>query len=362
MKIFKSSISNIYSGGIHDGLKKIIEELNPSLVFVIADENTATLCVPKLTEIIDIKNIIVVKPGEQNKNLDSCQSIWSELINKNADRDSLVLNVGGGMICDMGGFASACYQRGIRFGQIPTTVLSMADAAIGGKLGIDYDGLKNYIGLIRIPVFIWIDPSFLETLPNNEIVSGLAEIVKHAIIGSPSLWQILSGINSVEEIPWEMVLNENIPVKLKIVEADLYEQGQRKVLNFGHTIGHALESYFLALNQLMTHGECVTLGMLVEAKISSIMGLIKDHERGDIVELITRLLRPKVTSLPDFEMIQPWLLKDKKKSGSRVGFSLPDSIGSCRWDVAVKEEIIVESFDWLKAQAKSVPFRLSVDQ
>ncbi|MGB4848479.1 MAG: 3-dehydroquinate synthase family protein [Saprospiraceae bacterium] len=362
MKIFSSSLGIIYNGDVRDGLKKVIDDHQPLSVFIICDENTSRFCVPKIESFVDNPQIIVTKSGEQNKNLEACRSIWSSLIEKSADRDSMVLNVGGGVVCDMGGFAAACYQRGIRFAHIPTTLLSMADAAIGGKLGVDHDGFKNYIGLIQNPSFIWIDQSFLETLPPLEITSGMSEIVKHAIIGSKSLWDILLGVHSIEELNWAEVFEENIPVKVKIVESDLKEDGLRKVLNFGHTIGHALESFFLAAREPATHGQCVTIGMLVEARISLSMCLLKSADFESITGVISRLLSPEVVSLPGIEMVLPWIGGDKKKSKGRVGFSLPDKIGSCRWGIPVEENMIIDSFEWVRAQVKSVPFRLRVDK
>ncbi|MEP6795369.1 MAG: 3-dehydroquinate synthase [Saprospiraceae bacterium] len=362
MKIFSSSLGPIYNGDVHDGLKKVIDDFQPLSVFIICDENTARVCVPKIELLVDHPQIIITKSGEQNKNLETCKNIWSTLIDKKADRDSFVLNVGGGVVCDMGGFAAACYQRGIRFGQIPTTVLSMADASIGGKLGVDHDGFKNYIGLIQNPSFIWIDQSFLETLPALEITSGLAEIVKHAIIGSKSLWDILSGVTTIEELNWAEIFEENIPVKVKIVQSDLREQGLRKVLNFGHTVGHALESFYLAAREPMTHGQCVALGMLVESSISVSLGLLNSTDFESITEVISRLLSPEVVSLPGVEKVIPWIRSDKKKSKGRVGFSLPDKIGSCGWDIPVEDNTIIDSYEWVRAQVKAVPFRLRVDK
>ncbi|MBK9984959.1 MAG: 3-dehydroquinate synthase [Saprospiraceae bacterium] len=357
MKIFSSSLGPIYSGDVRDGLKKVIDDHQPLSVFIICDENTARCCVPKIEYLVDNPRIIVTKSGEQNKNLETCKYIWSALIEKGADRDSIILNVGGGVVCDMGGFAAACFQRGIRFGHIPTTLLSMSDASIGGKLGVDYKGFKNYIGLIQNPSFIWIDPSFLETLPPLEITSGMAEIVKHAIIGSQPLWDIVSGVKTINELNWAEIFEENIAVKVKIVESDLREQGLRKVLNFGHTIGHALESFYLASRNPVTHGQCVAIGMLTESRIAVSMGLLNSADFESITQVISRLLSPEVVSLPGVEMVLPWIGGDKKKSKGRVGFSLPDKIGSCGWDIPVEENAIIESFEWVRAQVKSVPFR-----
>jgi 3-dehydroquinate synthase len=362
MKKFPSSIGHIYSGAMEEGLADFIAKLNPSKVFILADENTAILCVPQVKRWVDSTKTIVCKAGEENKNLDSCRFIWSELVEGNADRNSVVLNVGGGMIGDMGGFAASCFQRGIRFVHIPTSLLAMADAAIGGKVGVDYENLKNYIGLIRQAEFIWIDPVFLNTLPEPEIISGLAEIVKHAIIGSPQLWELLLEVKTSSLNPWKEILELNTPVKVKIVDTDVNDQGLRKVLNFGHTIGHAIESYFLSTGQKMTHGQCVATGMMVESKIASKIQLLNEVDFEAIESLLNRLLSPVSAGLPEYKLIRPWLGKDKKKSNQKVVYSLPDRIGSCRWDIPVDEAIVEECFEWWRTQAKSVPFRLSMDK
>src|SRR4030095_13329833 len=362
MKIFPSSLCDIYEGSISSGLKKVITDLNASRLIIIADDNTLVHCIPKLKNVIDTDYIITTKSGEHHKNLDSCKAIWSKMIEAGADRDSVVLNIGGGVVCDMGGFSAACFQRGIQFAHIPTTVLAMADAAIGGKLGVDHEGFKNYIGLIRNPAFVWVDKSFLETLARTEIISGLAEIVKHAIIGSRNLWQLLAEVQEIDDIPWDKVFELNIPVKAGIVEKDPEDKGQRKILNFGHTIGHALESYSLSVNQHLTHGQCIYLGMLIESKISATTGRLKNVDFEAIVDVIDRFRGPEKFSLPDFEKVKPWLLGDKKKSKSKIGYSLPEGIGSCVWDIMVEDHIVIESYEWLQAQAKSVPFRLSVDE
>jgi len=346
MKILSSALANVYSGPA-DGVSRVIDELQPSSVFILADENTAALCVPRLLELSIKSNLIHLYAGEHSKTLASCQTIWTDLIEKGADRDSIMINVGGGMICDIGGFSASCYQRGIRFAHMPTSVLAMADAAFGGKTGIDFMGLKNYIGIIRVPTFIWIDDSFLETLPLIEKTSGLAEIVKHAVIGSPELWNLLMRINAIEDIPWKLVLEKNLPVKLNIVEADPTEKGIRKVLNFGHTIGHALESYFLSKNIPVPHGNCVATGILTESRIANAIGLLNNDDLKSIVSVVNRLLDPVMNSLPTFTELTEWMIMDKKKSKGRIGFSLPDRIGSCGWDIPVEEKVVMESFQWL---------------
>ena len=347
MKSYLSSTGNVYIGNSAAGLPELIEGVKPDRVYILADDNTVRYCVPVLSNILDFSDIIVIPPGEKHKNIDSCSSIWSSLIHYGATRESLLINLGGGMICDIGGFSASCYQRGIRYVQMPTSVLAMADAALGGKTGIDFEDLKNYIGVIGVPSFIWIDPVFLLTLHHQEKISGLTEIVKHAIIGSNDLWDVLKNIREVDSTNWEDILEKNLPVKLKVVEADPFEKGIRKILNFGHTIGHALESYFLAQGMHVAHGQCVATGMLAEAKIANSMGLLNNEDFISIEEIVFQLLDPVRNSLPTFETLIRWVRMDKKKKGETVGFSLPDRIGSCGWDIPVDEGLIAESLQWL---------------
>lgn len=345
MKNIFSTGNEIYISSI-DELGNKIDQMDVSSVIVIADENTSVLCVPRLKQFFQQDRLVVLPAGEQSKTLQSCEKIWDALIKMNADRDCLILNVGGGVICDIGGFAASCFQRGIRFGNVPTTVLSMSDAAIGGKTGVDYAGLKNYIGVIRFPEFIWIDEGFLETLEEKEKISGFAEIVKHAIIGSTELWNSLEEIDSIHHLSWKGILEKNLPIKVRIVEADPCEHGLRKVLNFGHTIGHALESHYLHRSKPAMHGDCVATGMLIEAKMSNSLGILNNNDFEAIERLIGRLLKPIKNSLPTFAEIKPWMIKDKKSIHASPGFSLPDKIGSCKWNVQVAESVIAECFTW----------------
>lgn len=352
MKAFTSRAGDIYLGNVKDGLQKTIQALEPSLLVILADDNTIRHCVPLVEPLTSAGIRIVIASGDQHKTLDSCETIWSSLVESGADRESLILNVGGGMICDLGGFAAACYQRGIRFAHIPTSLLAMADAAMGGKTGVNFQGYKNYIGRFEAPAFIWTDPAFLLTLPEQEILDGLAEIVKHAIIGSADLWKTISTFENPESIDWYQLLELNIPVKLHITEADPFEKGIRKTLNFGHTIGHALESHFLDSAQPLSHGQAVTLGMLAETKLAHLAGLLGNEDFKSIIALILRLLAPREVTLPTIDALRPWLQGDKKKSGGSVGYSLPGLIGSCRWDIKVEEKLVRESLEWVNQVRK----------
>jgi 3-dehydroquinate synthase len=362
MKVFPSPLGDIYLGKVQDGLSTVISSLHVSNVFVVADVNTAKLCLPQLHSIAVSERVIVIPSGEKHKNLDSCGLIWSFLVRQGADRYSLVLNVGGGMICDLGGFAASCFQRGIPFGHVPTSVLAMSDAAIGGKNGVDFEGFKNYIGRFQPPAFIWIDPVFINTLPQQEIREGFAEIIKHAVIGSKNLWDILEELENLDNVDWHRIFEENTPFKKQIAEADPHEKGLRKVLNFGHTIGHALESHFLRTPHPISHGQAVTLGMLAELKIAQEAEMLSDEDFQRIVGLIHRLLGQVEVTLPSIIELQHWIEGDKKRAGGQVGYSLPDKIGSCRWDVPVDRQIMVKSFDWLSTQVRTPAGRLSEEK
>ena len=352
MKEFRSPAGDIYLGSIADGLQDIIQSLDASSLILVADDNTADHCVPLLKINSDLAPTVIIPSGEPNKTLESAQQIWSALLNAGADRTSLVLNVGGGMITDLGGFAASCFQRGIRFGNIPTSLLGMADAALGGKTGVNFLGYKNYIGRFEIPSFIWIDPTFLNTLPQREVKDGLTEVVKHAILSGGALWELISNTKDAKDLDWLSLLELNTPVKQKIVEADPHERGVRKTLNFGHTVGHALESHFMGTGQPISHGKAVALGMLAEARIARQTSLMRNEDFQAIIEVIERLLGPYEVTLPPAGQLDHWLSGDKKKSKGRIGYSLPERIGLCRWDLAVEQEIVEESLNWLSTQVR----------
>jgi 3-dehydroquinate synthase len=349
MKTFTSTFGNIHLGKLDAGLFTLLRELNAFRFIIVADDHTAQYCVPLLETIIGSHPVVIIPHGEINKTLDGCKNIWSGLIQHGADRSSVVLNVGGGMICDMGGFAAASYQRGIRFVHIPTSLLAMTDAAMGGKTGVDYEGYKNYIGYFAAPQFTWIDPVFLKTLPQPQIREGLAEMIKHAIIGSCELWDLLEKSGG-QQADWMSLLALNIGVKTRITDMDPREKGIRKTLNFGHTIGHALESYFLHSPHPLTHGEAVTLGMMAESWLARESGQLQNEDFDRIITLIRRMLSPAGVTLPSLNSLLPWLDGDKKKSGGRLGFSLPTEIGSCTWDIEVSQFALSDCLDWLGTQ------------
>ena len=346
MKSYTSPFGPIYQEESFEQLASRLAALSYSTAFIIADSNTASHCVPLLDDFISNYYIKVITHGEQNKTMHQCGITWSYLIENGADRKSIILNVGGGMICDFGGFVASCYQRGIRFINIPTSLLAMTDAAIGGKTGVDFQGYKNYVGVFNSPEFVWINTSFLKTLPEEEIKNGLTEIVKHAIIGSVELWQTLEKIQDIQNIDWNELLELSIPVKLNIIQHDPYEKGMRKVLNFGHTIGHALESYFLTKDTPLSHGQAVALGMLAESKIALNASHISSTDFEKINTLIFRLLEPPQIELPSFEELKPWMMRDKKNVSQDLSFSLPRGIGACQWGLGGLDP--APAWEWLR--------------
>ena len=241
---------------------------NYSQVAILVDENTKRDCLSKLPQ-IENALIIEIKSGEEYKNISTCSFIWEQLTINNFDRNALLINLGGGVIGDMGGFCATTYKRGLEFIHIPTTLLAMVDASVGGKLGIDFKGFKNQIGLFNNPKAVLISSEFLETLAESELKSGFAEVVKHALISDNSLWLKLKN-TPFTDLDWEDIIDTSVQIKNKIVLADPFEKGERKKLNFGHTFGHAIESYYLEKRTPISHGEAVFMGMILETKISNL--------------------------------------------------------------------------------------------
>ena len=297
---------------------------NYSQVAILVDENTKRDCLSKLPQIENVL-IIEIKSGEEYKNISTCNLIWEQLTINNFDRNSLLINLGGGVIGDMGGFCAATYKRGLEFIHIPTTLLAMVDASVGGKLGIDFKGFKNQIGLFNNPKAVLISPEFLETLAENELKSGFAEVVKHALISDNSLWVKLKN-TPFNELDWESIINTSVQIKNKIVLADPFEKGERKKLNFGHTFGHAIESYYLEKGTPISHGEAVFMGMILETEISDLSETNKNEIKNYILSNFALPYTPKKSSLHKF------LINDKKNQDGKINFTLLNGIGNCSLD------------------------------
>ena len=295
-----------------------------SKVAILVDENTKRDCLYKLPK-IENAIIIEIKSGEEYKNISTCNFIWEQLTINNFDRNSLLINLGGGVIGDMGGFCAATYKRGLEFINIPTTLLAMVDASVGGKLGIDFKGFKNQIGLFNNPKAVLISPEFLETLAESELKSGFAEVVKHTLISDNSLWVKLNN-TPYTDLDWKDIIDTSVRIKNKIVLADPFEKGERKKLNFGHTFGHAIESYYLEKGTPISHGEAVFMGMILETEISDLSETDKNEIKNYILSNFSLPYTPKKLNL------HKYLINDKKNQDGKINFTLLSGIGKCSFD------------------------------
>ena len=321
MKEIKSSDYSVWIGD-HSFSKLNISAY--SKIAILVDENTKRDCFPKLQK-LENSIVIEIKSGEEYKNINTCNFIWEQLTEHNFDRNSLLINLGGGVIGDMGGLCASTYKRGIDFVQIPTTLLSMVDASVGGKVGINFNQFKNHIGLFNNPKAVFISIDFLESLPENQLKSGFAEVVKHALISDNSLWkQLLS--TTFDSLDWGNIIETSVQIKNKIVSVDPFEKGERKKLNFGHTFGHAIESFYLEKETPILHGEAVFMGMILETDISNLSKTEKNEIKNYIFSNFSLPYTPKKNNLHKF------LIKDKKNQSGKINFSLLNKIGNCTID------------------------------
>src|ERR1700748_631021 len=313
-------------------LANFIEQGRYSRFFVLTDENTAKYCLPLLREQLgnpDNFDIIEINAGEESKDIDFCIGVWKMLIDFGADRQSLLINLGGGVISDLGGFAASTYKRGIDFVHVPTTLLSQVDASVGGKTGIDMDNIKNIIGTFTQPKAVFIDPSFLQTLPARQILSGLAEMLKHGLICDAGYWKQLK--NSDLKNPSAELVYKSVEIKNKVVIEDPHEKGIRKSLNFGHTIGHAVETYSLVNDENpLTHGEAIAIGMICEAGLSNMKIGLSDADLIEIQETINNLYPKYEIAETCYKTLYNIMLKDKKNQNGKINCTLLTSIGHCR--------------------------------
>ncbi len=293
-----------------------------SQIFLLTDENTDRHCKADFLAKTGLPADTpgwCIPPGELHKTLATCETIWSAMFAARLDRNALVINLGGGVLGDMGGFCAATYKRGVDFIQVPTTLLAMTDAAIGGKLGVDFQGLKNAVGVFQNPAAVFVDPDFLHTLPYRELRSGFAEVIKHALIGAPALWQTIQELTDLSEADWFAVLRDSIAVKVQVVTEDPLEKGLRAVLNLGHTIGHAVESYYLESSDPLTHGEAIAMGMISESHLAYGPGARLD----ETVATIQRFFLHTPVPESAFDALWTLMQNDKKNTDGGVRIGVP---------------------------------------
>jgi 3-dehydroquinate synthase len=322
-------------------------EFSEHKVFVLVDNNSRKYCLPRLMSNIQLfqkVHILEIRDGEENKTIDTCQQLWQDLAENNADRNSMLINLGGGVISDLGGFVASTFKRGIRYLNIPTTLLSMVDASIGGKVGVDMKGLKNQVGLFSNPQVVFIIPEFLETLPQRQLFSGFSEVIKHSVIYEKHYWDELSALKISEITNWKEIIDWSAEIKNYFIMEDPLDTGFRKVLNFGHTIGHAVETFSLQNDDHpLLHGEAVAIGLICELYISGKQAKLPKNEMDEIISFIMSAFRHYSFRSGNFDLILDFMKHDKKNSGDKFNFTLLTSIGNSLINQEVDIKLINES-------------------
>jgi 3-dehydroquinate synthase len=318
-----------------------------SKVVVLVDDHTSEHCLPLLPADWPVDEVITIRPGEEYKNLETCRGLWSSLLDMQADRHALLINLGGGVIGDMGGFVASTYKRGIRFMQMPTTLLSQVDASVGGKLGIDHHGLKNVIGTFQDPVHIVACTRFLETLPFEQLRSGFAEVLKHGLIADRQYWESLKNTDLHNTYDWQDIIARSVCIKREVVEEDPYERGKRKVLNFGHTIGHAIETWMLTeADEPLLHGEAIAIGMICEAWLSVKDAGMSEKALTDITQVIRKYFPATQFDPSIYDALYNLMKQDKKNDSEGIRFSLLREPGDCGFDYMVSEEDVKGALEY----------------
>lgn len=362
--IIKATDYDIYIGKdvlseLNGFLRK--EEYRKSRLFVLVDEHTNECCLPVLAaqlERFSELQVLEIESGERSKNLEVCTRLWRALGEMGADRQALLLNLGGGVIGDMGGFLASLYKRGIPFLNIPTTLLSQVDASVGGKVGVDLDHIKNEIGLFQTPVAVFIYPDFLKTLPRREMMSGFAEVVKHALIADKGYWEFILEANVADDKVWDRIIEHSVQIKNKIVKEDPTEKGIRKALNFGHTIGHAVESFFLeSSSKSLLHGEAVAIGMVAEAYISFKKNALPEAELNSIRSFILEKFGYiQLESFADHRLIE-LMRHDKKNIQGEINFTLLRTIGTCDVNQTADVSLVKEALNYYRESKRPDPVK-----
>lgn len=342
----------IVSGNLERDLVNAIAECEHDKIFILTDQTTHDMCLPKLQNFLCLKGAqsIVIKAGDTNKTLDSLAEVWTALSQGGATRHSLMINLGGGMVTDLGGFAASTFKRGIDFINIPTTLLAMVDASVGGKTGINFGGLKNEIGVFSDSKFVIINTQFLDTLDHDNICSGYAEMLKHGLISDNKHWAELVGFNlaQLDLAQLQRMVAESIKVKERIVTEDPHEHGIRKALNLGHTVGHALESFAMKHGRPVLHGYAVAYGMVCELYLSA----RKTGFPTDKMHQTVRFILDHYDRLPytcdDYPELLELMRHDKKNTSGIINFTLLGGIGDIRINQTATKEEIEEALDFLR--------------
>lgn len=340
----------IFNNECYSYLEHLLLPERYSAVFILADSNTSQHCLPRFLQQLatDVRiEIIEIEPGEENKTIDTCIEVWHALTELGADRKSIIINVGGGMVTDLGGFTASTFKRGIDFINVPTSLLAMVDASVGGKTGVDLGSLKNQIGVINNPMAVLVDIEMLETLPQEQMRAGLAEMLKHGLIADKGYWNNFLDLAGLTTDDLAQLIHRSIEIKNNIVAQDPYEKNVRKLLNFGHTLGHAIESYHLETEnkQMLLHGEAIAIGMILESYLSLHNNLLSETEYIEVKSVIQAVFPPVEFSFDDVTAIINLLVHDKKNEFGAVNFVLLKTIGEAVINQPVENHLIYKAFE-----------------
>ncbi|WP_298519120.1 3-dehydroquinate synthase [uncultured Kordia sp.] len=340
-----------FNSNCYTNLQEHLANSNYSKIFILVDEHTHEFCLPYFMGNLQTETsveVIEILAGEIHKNIETCTGVWNVLSELNADRKSLLINVGGGVVTDLGGFVASTFKRGISYINVPTTLLSMVDASVGGKTGVDLGTLKNQIGVINIPEMVLIDTAFLNTLPANEMRSGLAEMLKHGLIYEEAYWKKMINLSNFTLEDLDKLIHDSVKIKNNVVTEDPKENGLRKILNFGHTLGHAIESYLLTheTKEALLHGEAIAVGMVLAAYISNKQEDFPEKKLAEIKQVILDMYGKVSFDNSDYESIIELMKYDKKNSHGNINFVLLSDIGTPVLDRIVPNETIIEAFHY----------------
>ena len=354
MKAIQSTNYMVYfNNEAYVALNTLLKETAYSKLFILVDSNTHELCLPDFlanlaTDIVI--EVIEIENGEIFKNIETCTGVWNAISELGGDRKGLILNLGGGVVTDLGGFVAATYMRGIDFVNVPTTLLSMVDASVGGKTGVDLGALKNQVGVFATPQMVLIITDFLKTLPAEELRSGMAEMMKHGLIADISYWGNFKNLKSLSYSDLDSLIYTSVLIKNEVVLADLKEQNLRKTLNFGHTLGHAIESFYLtsASHRTLLHGEAIAIGMILAAYLSYEVLNLSLETVEDIKHTIVNYFEKISIEESDYNTIINLMKHDKKNAYGNVNFVLLEAIGKPKIDNVVSNELIIKAFEYYK--------------
>jgi 3-dehydroquinate synthase len=332
-------------------LNQYLNELQPSQLLFLVDENTHEYCLPHVLANLETTvpfEIIEIEAGEDLKTIETATQLWEILAEFKTDRNALMVNLGGGVITDLGGFVSSTYKRGIKFINIPTTLLAMCDASIGGKTGIDHAFLKNIVGTFSNAEAVFVYPDFLKTLPFEELRSGFAEMLKHGLIADETHWQDLISITEISAENLASNIKASMKIKENVVKLDFKEQNIRKTLNFGHTFGHAFESLFLQENNAIPHGEAIVMGMICETYLSFLQQFLSEEKLNLIVTALQFYFSYQAIDEFSDTKITEFMLNDKKNNTGEIKFSLLEKLGKGNFDIVVSKKNLLKSLDFYR--------------